>query len=221
MKRIFSFVFVIIILFSACSKDDDGGNGDFGGSMEDIREFVGSDLFDTIMGLGMTINPGDTPPEIEGKYLISTVVLESSNIPSDYPGKIFMDFLIEFKNQNGLEIDFKGEETDGYTSYLHLGDGSLISGSENKFSVYLKNIVERSTGETAEIIYIFSGEIASEGILDIKFSNFMVDDYGNAPPFIKTGQGRIFIDDDGLSERVVGKPVMNTKGTGTSLSAEK
>lgn len=216
MKKYFSIITVFILLFAACSKDDDGGNTDFDGSMQDIKEFVGSELLDTIVDMGMVINPGNKPPNIEGKYLMSPTILENSNVPSDYPGMIFNDLLLEFSRQNGLEIEFTGEQV----SSSSVGKGSFISGSGKDFSVFLNAITVRE-GQPNEMeqIFVFSGTVATEGIHDLQLAFFMVENNGNSG-VIDNGQGRIFMDGDGFSERQPAGLQKPSTGEKMELSAQ-
>lgn len=125
MKKYVSLITVFVLLFAACSKDDDGGG--FDGSMTTIDQFVGSELLDSIVGLGMNIYPGDNPPNIEGEFLAEHI-LENSNVPDERRlGERFPDFDMEFTNQRGLKVDFYAEE-DIPQSNITVGEGSLISG---------------------------------------------------------------------------------------------
>lgn len=195
MKRYLSFIFIAAILFVGCSKDDDGG---FDGSSTAISNFVGQEILDEMTSLGMIIHSGNKPPNIEGKYLMSTVILQSSNVPTDRLGMPFNDLLLEFTNQKGLEITFKGQET-GASS---VGKGSFISGTGDHFSVFL-DIINKREGDPEEMeeIYVFSGRISPEGIHDLQLALFMVENNGNIG-VMANGQGRIFKDEDGLSERL-------------------
>lgn len=200
MKRYLSFTFIIAVftfLFVGCSKDDDGDQVNFDGSTNAIVEFVGSDIYDELINLGMEIHSGDNPPNIEGKYLMAPTILENSNVPTDIIGLQFNDLLLEFSNQKGLEITFTGVEAKANS----VGKGSFISGSGDHFSVFLDIINKRDMDpKEMEEIYVFSGRIAPEGIYDLQLSLFMVENNGNANT-IENGQGRLFIDEDGLSER--------------------
>lgn len=197
MKKYFSFIIVFVLLIAACSKDDDGGG--FDGSMEDIIDFAGSELLDSIVGMGMVIHPGNNPPNIEGKFL-EEHILESSNVPNERRlGERFPDFDMEFTNQRGLKVDFYAEE-DISQSNTTIGEGSLISGEGDVFSVFLK-VKSEIDGKIAEGIIIISGKMVFEGIYDYKFANFMLDNHGHESRFIPNNTGRIFVDEDGLVER--------------------
>jgi len=197
MKRYLSFTFIIVFLFIGCSKDDDGVEEIFDGSTHSIIEFIGNDIYYEMVDLGLKIHPGNNPPNIEGKYLMSPSILENSNIPSDVNGRQFGDLLLEFLNQKGLEIQYTGEQS----NISSVGKGSFISGSGENFSVFLHVIATKpNQPNEMEEILVFSGRIAPEGIYDIQCALFMIENNGNTG-VIENGQGRIFIDEDGLAER--------------------
>lgn len=200
MKKYFSLFFLATILFVGCSKDDDGGSEHFDGSINSITDFVGEEILDEMIDLGLGINPGDNPPNIEGKYLMSPSILESSNISYDIPGSTFNDLLMEFSKQKGLNIHYKGEQT----KTSSVGKGSFISGDGDLFSVFLNVItVKENQPKEMEQIFIFSGRVAPEGIYDMQVALFMIENNGNSG-VIANGEGRIFVDGDGFTERVTG-----------------
>lgn len=205
MKKYISILLLTAIVLTGCSKDDDGSDS-FDGSMTSISDFVGQEILDTMTDLGLTIHPGNKPPNIEGKFLMSPSILESSNIPSDTPGNLFSDLLLTFSNQKGLNIKYTGEQTQ--TSSV--GKGSFISGEGDLFSVFL-NVISTKTNQPKEMeeIYVFTGRITSEGIKDIQVALFMVENNGN-DGVIENGQGRVFIDGDNLARRVTGLQRMSS-----------
>lgn len=199
MKKYFSFILLFSFLFFGCSKDDDGGSNSFDGSINSISNFVGSDILDTMIDLGMNINSGDNPPNIVGEYLSSPNVLENSNVPSDWPGRVFSDYQSEFSNQQGLQIDFSGFHPTG--NQIDEGYGSFISGDGNLFSVFLITETEIRDSK-ADTVIVYSGEISPDGIYSYQRAIFMKDNHGNSTVFLENGQGRILVDEDGLAERI-------------------
>jgi|SRR5690554_19569 len=200
MKKYYLLILVASFLFVGCSKDDDGGsNTQFDGSISAISDFLGTDTFEIMVGLGMTINSGDNPPNIEGTYLSSPNILENSNIETDYPGRVFLDYQSEFTNQKGLLIDFSGLHLPG-GSQVDVGNGAFISGEGNLFSVFLITETEIQ-GDKADTVIVYSGEISPDGIYSYQRGFFMKNNYGSEV-FIDNGKGRILNDEDGLAERI-------------------
>lgn len=197
MKKYYSFILVLSLLFVGCSKDDDGQSDEFDGSIQAVTNFVGSDLLNVMLDLGLEINLGNNPPAIDGQFLLSPNILENSNIDSDLIGSIFPDHLMKFYDQRGLELLYSavgGNQSDQ-------GVGSLISGEGNKFSIYLTTESD-ILGFKASTMYVLSGKLTQEGFTEFQMAGFMKDNYGNpGGVFIENGKGRIFVDGDALVEK--------------------
>jgi hypothetical protein len=95
------------------------------------------------------------------------------------------------------------------------GKGAFISGSGNNFSVFMQ-VTYTASGQSADMVEIFSGTMTSTGIKDLYDGLFMVDDHGDPGNlWIANGQGRIFYDSDGMSPFIANLSSMifgNTKG---------
>lgn len=182
----------LMLSFSSCKKDDP--ETEFS---EEIQNLVPDSLLQSIRDLGMPINEGLTPPNIENIYLASPLVLVSSNINGDTPGKVFLDFKVEFSDQNSDDLTVKVSYVNG--SEEGTGLGSLVSGSGNDFSVFVK-MTATSHESDADLLLIISGTKANAGIKDLYYSIFMLNDYGDLSGYwIENGEGRILYDYDGDS----------------------
>jgi len=72
-------------------------------------------------------------------------------------------------------------------------------GEDNSFSVFVEVNADYS-GSKAKIVMIISGKLTDNGIKDLYFANFMIDNYGNESGYwIDNGQGRVIYDKDGFS----------------------
>lgn len=198
--RRISIVLISLFFAYACSKDDnvhvDEG---FDGSYLTIEELLGQGVLDSLVDLGMVVNPGSNPPIIEGKYHLSPTILESSNIPGDLIGWQFNDADLEFSDQdnNNLTIIFDAQEALGDE---HTGSGAFISGDGDEFSVFL--ISESKSDEyIGETIFVISAKKLEDGLTDFQLAFFMVDNGGN-PGAIPNGSGRIFVDGDDFVEKI-------------------
>jgi len=186
------FVFALTLSLSSCKKDETET-----GFSEDIQNLVPDSLLQTIKEMGMPVNEGLKPPTIENIYEASPFVLVSSNIYGDTPGDIFVDFKVEFADQNNEDLTIKVSYVNG--NEKGTGLGSLISGSGNDFSVFVK-MTASSLESDADLLLIISGTKASTGIKNLYYSIFMLNNYDNVNDYwIENGEGRILYDSDGIS----------------------
>ena len=152
----------------------------------------------------MPIYDGDTPPNIEGCYLISTHVLDYSNVSGDYVGKEFVDMYIKFSNQDMINntVDFESIEiTSSYTDH-HYSLDSYVTGSGNNFTVFFNVYTERSDGvTTSKTVYAFSGTISESGIVNLYNGLCMQEKNDPYNYLIPVGSIRVFKDSDGMSYR--------------------
>ncbi len=208
MKKItlISYVSILLICFS-CSSDDDSTNDTFAGTETDLEDFFSEEVVDALIALDFTINEGGSPPNLQGTYFASPMILTDTNVPSDVIGSKFVDLQFTFFGQENSEntIDFEGETLSGSTVIERLSgiDSSFISGEGNDFSVFsiiTGEIV--NTGAVADVAYAISGTISNDGILDFEIAILILDDRGDPTNsiFLQNGQGRKFIDQDGMSE---------------------
>lgn len=161
----------------------------------------------------MPIYDGDTPPNIEGSYVISTHVLDYSNLSYDYPGDEYVDMYIRFSNQDMINntVDFESLEFFSSTSYNYSLD-SYVTGSGNNFTVFFNTYGYYDDGVTTyKTAYAISGTVSDNGIVNI-YDGFYLQDkndpYGNLVP---VGAIRVFKDSDGTAYRT-SWPGMTLKG---------
>ncbi|WP_196888397.1 hypothetical protein [Aureivirga sp. CE67] len=192
-----------VLVFTSCKDDDeDQYTGPFNGSIDSVENFYNQDIVNVLNSFDFPINTGDTPPNIEGAYYCSPLVLESSNIPTDYVGNVFLDYEFTVSNQNtgDLTIDFEGEHTGG--SQVDFGTGTFISGNGNDFTVYLK-LTSQIGSTPAESAMVLSGTIAEDGIENLEYALLMIDNNGNPEGvYIPNNGGRHIVDYDGFSESI-------------------
>ncbi len=196
MKRI--ILLLISVLVFGCSSDDDSTD-EFDGSLESIEDFFTPELVDALNDLGFEINTGNTPPNIEGSFLMSPFELQASNIPSDQIGIVISDYLASFVNQNSnaLTIDFMGQGG----SQTDVGNGSFVAGNGNQFTVLLK-ITSQIGSVPVDTAFAISGVVSDDGIEDMQTAGLMLDDKGDPEGvYIENNQGRVFFDSDGFSPR--------------------
>ncbi|WP_394973186.1 hypothetical protein [uncultured Croceitalea sp.] len=218
-------ILLLLSLFSiiSCSNDDEQ-EATFQGTEQEITQIFNEEVFETLRMLQFTINQGAEPPNLEGMFFASPFILTDTNIPEDQVGTRTSDFRFEFSNQDNATntIDFSGASINFILNEVRetfSGAGSsFISGNNNDFSVF--SIIEgqnEATGSILDLAYVLSGIISDEGILSLELAIIILDDRGDSfDIFIENGQGRKFIDEDGLSEAIDANDDIPSKGTVTA-----
>jgi hypothetical protein len=199
MKNLFKLLFLILLLVS-CSDDDDSGTGDFDGSIQSLEQFYTPELVQALEDLGFIINEGSEPPNIEGVFFGSPIILDESSVPGDEIGSVFSDYILTFLNQDNqnLQVDFQGQSG----SQSDDGFGSLISGENNTFSVYLKTTSQIEDSVTVETAFAISGKLIVEGIENLQIAVLMLDDKGDPDGiYIENNTGRLLYDSDLFSPK--------------------
>lgn len=202
MKKVLSILAILLAMspiFISCEEESDGSddseNFEFDGSLAAIRDFYNSDVVAEMQSLGFDINTGDSPPFLEDCYLASPLELTGSSVPNSPPiGTIFEDLNFCLSNQDTslLTIDFNGTSTN--VSYD--GDGSYISGSNDRFSIFLKITITAGDGTTAISAYAVSGRLENGNVVDFQSTLIMLDDNGDpSDVFIPENTGQLFGDD--------------------------
>jgi len=181
----------------------------FDGTAPSVSDLYSQAQVDAIEGIGLVLNLGNQPPNIEGTFRVEPVIVQASTVPEEdaigfgLPGQTFT-----FSNQNNstLTVDLILVEDGGFTS---IGSGSFISGSGQQFTVYF--ISETNIdGFTADSTITLSGVISDNGIENVQAAGFLLNDRSDpGDVFIPNNTGRLIIDEDGLSERL-----QNTDGIG-------
>ena len=188
-------------MFSGCKKDNTGGKTDDNEELsQDVLEQVPSEILNKAKELGLEINGGKTPPNIEGMYYATPVILINSTEKGDNIGEQFNDGTFVFSEQNNAELTILS-----YIEEMGIGSdtglGSLITGNGNKFSVF---VIMRSM--YSETVYFFiSGKIENAGIRNMQFLLLNED-----------LQGRLFKDEDGLADRITSTKSSTQKTNGMS-----
>ena len=191
-----TFVSFFVFTFSvqSCKKkvNEDG-------LTREITDLVPQEILDEMIVLGMPINGGNKPPQLEGTFLASPFILKNSNVLSDYEGMSFADYYATFYDQNNKDLSIKYSYINGPESGEGLG--GYIVGDKNTFSIFAE-LTATAYGEEVSMVHVISGTIEDDGIKDLFFANFMLDNNDNPNGYwIANGQGRIIYDSDGFSPK--------------------
>lgn len=206
----------------------------FNGLTEEINEIVPEEILEEIKALGMPINTGTAPPNIAGVYNFSPVILKNSNIAEDTPGGGFNDGRIKIYDQSNTNLTAKFEsvevDSNGEVTGSSIGDEAHIThvvGNSSNFTLFVRVVATEISGEWAELIYVYSGTMAGGNINSLHFALVMLNNNGYEY-FIDNGEGRLFYDEDGVSERIpsLNSVLYNTRSTSgvelpSSISKQK
>lgn len=153
-----------------------------------------------VLDLGITLNLGNTPPNLEGIYLFDDLTLLASNIPGDAVGQTYSDVKIRVTNQvataTGADIMY---ERNGVVSSTPAPQEGRITGSGNDFSIYTCAIVRNDvSSDSIKLAYVYSGTLGPNGLENVSYVLLNVDDFGDpGGSFIDEGKGRWINEADG------------------------
>lgn len=202
LQMTFRFPFVLILLFSFLFVGCDGDADDTPVvTLETISNFTGVPAYNLLQDFEFNFVTGTDPTDLlVGGYLIDDMELLATTVVGDEPvGTEFLETRINFSNPNPanrtLTVSVEDTELGGATTDAYY----TVSGDQ--FNVFAK-VASIPGGIPVQTLYSFSGELRAEGIQDIRFSLIVLDDGGNPNNNnIAQGEGRLFIDVDGLAER--------------------
>ena len=193
---------LFLLTLAACGDDDDsttpGGKSAAPGSLPALCTFVGEEAFAVLQDFNFNFHPGTDPLDFSGEFLIDLMVQETSNIPGDTrDGDSFNTALFSFADLDPAtrsltynSVDQAASSTDAY--YSAAGDD---------FNVLVR-LPSNFGGVDIVRLYAISGTLTPDGIADIQYVLYMVDDNGDPNDLlIEPGQARLLVDEDGLAVR--------------------
>jgi hypothetical protein len=146
------------------------------------------------MSAHMPIYSGNTPPAIEGSYVLSPLVLKYSSDGQSLDN--LGDLFIRMTNQDTSKNTVMYE--DKQASNVREKTEMVVLGKGNNFTLFA--VVPGYTGNvTYKLATIVSGTMADNGIKDCYQAILMVDKDDPENKLMKVGTYRIFKDEDGLS----------------------
>jgi len=191
------------------SKQDDQGSKPVDlptdvtdGLTRDIRDLIPDEMLQIIIDIGMPIYGGNTPPDMTGTFRISPVTLLVSNFDDEEkPGRVFVDDLITFSEQDNESLTIKTRRVNAASDGG--GIGGFIVGTDMHFTIFaVEDRVSVSSGNEYRTARLYSGIMSSEGIIDWYSITLMLDEGLNpTPTLLRNGQARLTYDADGFSER--------------------
>jgi len=170
MKYIFPISILLMVLFSACNKDDDAEKKDKKSNFSEPEEYIENpSVTSAINESGISINEGDNPPPLAGTYLTDGEVIDASYIVNSIIG-LLINSEIKLYNQTASgKIDFQ-EKVGGLTAW---GSGGYITGDNGKFTIWQESKqsgIEAGLPNdiTINVALIMSGTKLSNGDLTAK-----------------------------------------------------
>ena len=169
------------------------------GEPEEIESVIPEEYIDIIENY-MPIHTGNTPPNIEGTYLISPALLLTDNIEGGYEdGYRFADDYIMFHDQSADNtISMKSTQNLGD---LSVGSGLFISGTGKNFTIYFNEYSTQDDGSWLTKASIISGTLENGCLKDYTKAFIILDDYDVDGKYMDAGQYRIVYDGDYSSEQ--------------------
>jgi hypothetical protein len=174
---------------------------------EDIHNLIPDNILEAIEDIGIEINGGKSPPNIEGTYFVDTLQLVKTTTGTDIAKQ--WNKYVTFSGQDNttltINVDYTMQTENSSNPMSSKGPGSYIVGEGNKFTVVVDGTREQA-GYTAKTVEIFSGEISDTGIINYHWAVMMIDNNGNPLDiWIQNSTGYTKKDGDGFSERVKSK----------------
>ncbi|WP_316829774.1 hypothetical protein [Pedobacter aquatilis] len=194
----------LTIAITSCSKDDNLVEeiNKVEIQKKQIQQIIPDIYLDSLKKLGLTINTGITPANVEGNYAINPLLLEATNIPNDVKiGYRFSDARLNLSKQDAdFNIFLLGK------NFLAERDTSIvtaISGTGNDITVYGK-VKSNRGGKVAEFAIILTAKLENKTFKGFKYGLICISNKNGATDntFIKEGQGRLIYESDGLSTAI-------------------
>ena len=169
------------------------------GFTREITDMIPDEIMERIEESGMTIYTGDNPPTLEGTFFVSPMTLISSTIASDSPEDKYNDYNYSFSKQNNYDLTI--EVTEQSEKSRGDGTGGFIVGQDGKFTIFVEISEKKGSEGWSKTATIISGELTKNGIINFQSSLVMLENSGTGD-YIDVGEGRLFHDGDGFSEKI-------------------
>jgi len=143
----------------------------------DVLTEIPRELLELFYDLGIIINSGRNPPNIEGTYLVPTLTVMRNTTGGSIAEQWdkYVTFFRQNDNRLTVNVDYTLPSASGPFSLSGLG---YIVGDGNKYTIIVDGIREED-GYTAKTVEAFSGEITSTGINAYQWAVFMIDNSGD------------------------------------------
>ena len=211
-KTIYTFCAGVFALFTiiGCSKSDDN-NGEEKKQVKtsnfnipkEAKAIIPEKFIGEMAANGMTIHEGTNPPNIEGIYLLDNLKFLYTSDPDDHyftKGQPAADYKYKFYDQQGVKVksDYKVLKFGVFD--VATGYGAIISGSGNKFTVFLSHAAN-TEGVKNNDITLISGELTSQGIKNLVYVLTVTQKDDSNNKIMKVGTYRIFTHYESIAQK--------------------
>jgi hypothetical protein len=201
-KSLLAFVLALVVALAACKKNDTtptplGANLPAG-----IKTYVTQETLDSLKSLGVVINEGTNPPTLDGIFDYKPAKCIRDNSNANKLGLFFNAQRFKFSNFNPVSKEMIVLTKDVVFNEVLTSTEAYISGSDNKFSVFI-NSTGLQYGIQSKVVFVISGEISGTNLINVTNTYFLTEK-GPDPTgkLINPKTGRVFQDNDFISERV-------------------
>ena len=205
-KNIYYFVMGVFALLGtvSCSKSESEESAKYQNLPQEVKSIISDKILRKLEASGMVIHTGTTPPNIEGTFNITPFELAFTDVPDNQyvVGYQITGYTYRFYDQQGVKIKTDYQNLDFLSNDKAIGKGTIISGSENKFTAYMAfegedNAISASYKQLA----VISGEITAQGIKNFKYAFYLLEKNDPLNTLMPVGGTRIWFDSDNMSER--------------------
>ena len=183
-----------------------------------VNNILTTDQITILANMGMTINNGTTPPSIVGSYYVDALLLTGSNVPGDSINiKKYANYSYRFSNQTAAGNISVERAIQGGTS-VGFGQGAIISGSGNDFSIFTDLTDSITSSKDGHIIIfksarIISGTISASGITGFRYAFICTEKVNDSfDEEIEVDQGRVIWESDNIADLVTNYPFAKRMG---------
>ena len=205
-KNIYYFVMGVFALLGivSCSKSESEESTKYQNLPKEVRSIVPDNILRKLEANGMVIHTGTTPPNIEGTFNITPFELAFTDVPDNQyvVGYQITGYTYRFYDQQGVKIKTDYENLNSLSNDKAIGKGTIISGSDNKFTAYMTFEGEDSAiGASYKQLAVISGEITAQGIKNFKYAFYLLEKNDPLDTLMPVGGTRIWFDSDNISQR--------------------
>lgn len=166
-----------------------------------VNDILTAEDVAAMQDVGMAIHTGDTPPWIEGEYLLDSLTISYDDVSSAI-GAPIIETYIGFQDQDSAAATVNTALHDAISDGT--GVGGFVSGSGDCFTVWVRfdghNFPDDCEYQMAQL---FSGCVDDDGIEDLQFGYVLVDRTGPCQETVTVDHRRIMDETDGLAQRLL------------------